>query len=233
ALVLSVALDADIAFRSPDAGAREAAEDRLGLLTPVVKGVLTDRGFDNAVAAQQVFGGAGYIAEAGIEQIVRDARIAMIYEGANGIQALDLVGRKLGRDGGRAITAFFAEVGDFVAEHAEDAALAPFVKPLRRGLDDLKGATVWFMANAMARPDNGAAGATDYMHLLGLVALGHMWGRIAVAVRDKGEAASEVQRDDLAFGRAFMERSMPETALRLARIEAGAGTLMAIPDAAF
>ena len=233
ALVLSVALDADIAFRSPDAAAREAAEDRLGLLTPVVKGVLTDRGFDNAVAAQQVFGGAGYIAETGIEQIVRDARIAMIYEGANGIQALDLVGRKLGRDGGRAITAFFAEVGDFVAEHAEDAALAPFVKPLRRGLDDLKGATVWFMANAMAKPDNGAAGATDYMHLLGLVALGHMWGRIAVAVRDKGEAASDAQRDDLAFGRAFMERSMPETALRLARIEAGAGTLMAIPHTAF
>ena len=233
ALVLSVALDADIAFRSPDTAAREAAEDRLGLLTPVVKGVLTDRGFDNAVAAQQVFGGAGYIAETGIEQIVRDARIAMIYEGANGIQALDLVGRKLGRDGGRAITAFFAEVGDFVEAHDGDAALAPFVKPLKRGLDDLKGATVWFMANAMMKPDNGAAGATDYMHLLGLVALGHMWGRIAVAVRDKGEAATPAEREDLAFGRVFMERTMPETALRLARIEAGAGTLMAIPDAAF
>ena len=233
ALALSVALDADIAVRSPDPAAREAAEDRVGLLTPVVKGVLTDRGFDNAVAAQQVFGGAGYIAETGIEQIVRDARIAMIYEGANGIQGLDLVGRKLGRDGGRAITAFFAEVGDLVAAHAGDATLAPFVVPLGRGLDDLKGATVWFMANAMMKPDNGAAGATDYMHLLGLVALGAMWGRIAVAVRDKGGRATAPEQADLAFGRVFMERTMPETALRLARIEAGAATLMAIPDAAF
>ncbi len=233
ALVLSVALDADIAHRSPDAAARETAEDRLGLLTPVVKGVLTDRGFENAVAAQQVFGGAGYIAETGIEQIVRDARIAMIYEGANGIQALDLVGRKLGREGGRAITAFFADVGDFVAAHADDPVLAPFVTPLKRGLEDLQGATVWFMANAMTKPVNGAAGATDYMHLLGLVALGHMWGRIAVAVRDKGDAASGSERDDLRFGRVFMERTMPETALRLARISAGADTLMTIPDDAF
>ena len=135
---------------------REAAEDRVGLLTPVIKGVLTDRGFDNAVAAQQVFGGAGYIAETGVEQFVRDARITMIYEGANGIQGLDLVGRKLPRDGGRAISAFFAEVGDFISGHESDAALAPFTKPLKRGLDDLQGATVWFMANAMMKPDNGA-----------------------------------------------------------------------------
>ena len=233
ALVLSVALDADIALRSPDAATREAADDRLGLLTPVVKGVLTDRGFDNAVAAQQVFGGAGYIAETGIEQIVRDARITMIYEGANGIQGLDLVGRKLPRDGGRAITAFFAEVGDFIARHDDDAALAPFTGPLKRGLDDLQGATVWFMANAMTKPDNGAAGATDYMHLLGLVALGLMWGRIAAATLNKGDAATETERGDLSFGRAFMARTMPETRLRLVRIEAGADTIMAIPEAAF
>jgi hypothetical protein len=148
----------------------------------------------------------------------------MIYEGANGIQGLDLVGRKLPRDGGRAITAFFAEVGDFVTEHAGNAALAPFVGPLKKGLDDLQGATVWFMANAMMKPDHGAAGATDYMHLLGLVALGHMWGRIAAAMLAKGDAGS-----DLLFGRAFMERTMPETALRLARIQAGADTIMAIP----
>jgi acyl-CoA dehydrogenase len=233
ALTLSVALDADIAFRSPDASAREAAEDRVGLLTPVIKGVLTDRGFDNAVAAQQVFGGAGYIADTGMEQFVRDARITMIYEGANGIQGLDLVGRKLPRDGGRAITAFFAEVGDFISGHEGDAALAPFTKPLKKGLDDLQGATVWFMANAMMKPVNGAAGASDYMHLLGLVALGHMWGRIAAAIHAKGDAATENERNDLLFGRAFMERAMPETALRLARITAGADTIMAIPEDAF
>jgi 3-(methylsulfanyl)propanoyl-CoA dehydrogenase len=233
ALMLSVAIDADIAFRSPDAAAREAAEDRVGLLTPVIKGVFTDRGFDNAVAAQQVFGGAGYIADTGIEQLVRDARITMIYEGANGIQGLDLVGRKLPRDGGRAITAFFAEVGDFIAAHEDEATLRPFVRPLKKGLDDLQGATVWFMANAMTKPDNGAAGATDYMHLLGLVALGHMWGRIAVAVAAKGDAATPAERDDLLLGRAFMERTMPETGLRLARIQAGADTIMAIPAEAF
>jgi hypothetical protein len=233
ALTLSVALEADIAFRSPDDAAREAAEDRLGLLTPVIKGVLTDRGFDNAVAAQQVFGGAGYIADTGVEQFVRDARITMIYEGANGIQGLDLVGRKLPRDGGRAITAFFAEVSDFIAAHEGDAALAPFTKPLRKGLDDLQGATVWFMANAMMKPVNGAAGASDYMHLLGLVALGHMWGRIAAAILARGDAASDAEKADLLFGRAFMERTMPEAALRLARIEAGADAIMAIPDGAF
>ena len=114
ALALEAALIAGIAERSPDDKARQAADDRLGLLTPVIKGVLTDRGFANVVAAQQVYGGHGYIAETGVEQFVRDARIAMIYEGANGIQGLDLVGRKLPRDGGRAVMAFFAEVGDFV-----------------------------------------------------------------------------------------------------------------------
>src|SRR5207302_7472056 len=119
ALVLWAALKSDVVHRGDDDKARQAADDHMGLLTPVIKGVLTDRGFDNCVAAQQVFGGHGYIAEHGMEQFVRDARIAMIYEGANGIQALDLVGRKLPKDGGRAVTAFFREVGEFVREHRE------------------------------------------------------------------------------------------------------------------
>jgi alkylation response protein AidB-like acyl-CoA dehydrogenase len=235
ALALATALAADIARRSPDAAERQAAEDRLGLMTPVVKGVLTDRGFDNAVAAQQVLGGHGYIAENGMEQFVRDARITQIYEGANGIQGLDLVGRKLPKDGGRAVTAFFAEVGDFVKEHS-DAALAPFVRPLKAGLDHLQQATVWFMANAFTKPDNAGAGATDFMHLFGLVALGHMWAKIAVAANQRitaGDARAEALRSDLMTGRAFMERIMPETALRLARITAGADTLMAMPESAF
>jgi acyl-CoA dehydrogenase len=223
ALMLSTALAGDIAHRSEDPAERQSADDRVGLLTPVVKGVLTDRGFDNCVAAQQVFGGHGYIAEHGMEQFVRDARIAMIYEGTNGIQALDLVGRKLPKDGGRAITAYFREVGDFAREHG-DAALAPFVKPLKAGLADLEKATMWFVGNALGRPDNAGAAATDYMHLFGLVALGHMWAKIAVA----GAPAT-----DLAIGRAFVERALPETALRLARITVGADRLMAIPEAAF
>jgi len=233
ALALSAALKADIARRSPEAAAREAAEDRLGLLTPVIKGVFTDRGFQNTIAAQQVFGGSGYIAETGIEQFVRDARITMIYEGTNGIQALDLVGRKLPKDGGRAITEFFQDVGDLLKEYDGDDALAPFVAPLKGGLDDLQQATVWFMANAFGNPDQAAAGATDYMHLFGLVALGEMWVRIAAAIVAKGEAAPAALRADIAFGRVFMERVMPETALRLARITAGADTLMAMPADAF
>ena len=236
ALALSTALATDIAVRSPDAGERQAADDRIGLMTPVVKGVFTDRGFDNAVAAQQVFGGAGYIAETGMEQFVRDARIAMIYEGTNGIQALDLVGRKLPKDRGRAATAFFKELGEFVREHGGEAALAPFVKPLKSGLDDLQKATMWFMANALAKPDNAGAGATDYMHLFGLVALGHMWVRIAVAAHERiaaGDARATMLQAELIAGRAFMERTMPETALRLARITAGADTLMAMPEAGF
>jgi hypothetical protein len=130
------------------------------------------------------------------------------------------------------VTAFFKEVGDFVKEHGEEP-LAPFVKPLKAGLDHLQQATMWFMANALAKPDNAGAGATDYMHLFGLVALGHMWARIAVAAAGKSGAAAEGRAGDLIAGRAFMERAMPETALRLARITAGADTLMAMPEAAF
>jgi hypothetical protein len=232
ALVLSTALSADIARRSEDPAERQVAEDRVGLLTPVIKGVLTDRGFDNVVIAQQVFGGHGYIAETGMEQFVRDARIAMIYEGANGIQALDLVGRKLARDGGRAITAFFKEVSDFIAVHPAGSFVS-FFGPLKAGLEDLQKATMWFMSNALAKPDNAGAGATDYMHLFGLVALGYMWARIAAAGEERAKAGDQTVADELAIGRAYVERAMPETALRLTRITAGSDALMALPASAF
>jgi alkylation response protein AidB-like acyl-CoA dehydrogenase len=235
-LALQTALDADITHRAADASERQAAEDRLGLMTPVLKAVLTDRGFDNTVAAQQVFGGAGYIAETGAEQLVRDARIAMIYEGTNAIQALDLVGRKLPKDGGRAITAFFKDVGDLVKAHEGNTGLAPFVRPVKQGLAELQQATMWLVANALSKPDNGAAGATDTLQLLGLVALGAMWVRIAAAAEAliaAGDPRSDRLRADLLAGRVFMERTMPETTLRLARVTAGADTLMAIPDGAF
>jgi alkylation response protein AidB-like acyl-CoA dehydrogenase len=235
ALALAAALDADIAARSPDEATRQGAEDRLGLLTPVIKAFVTDRGFENAVASQQVFGGHGYIAETGVEQLVRDARIAMIYEGANGIQGLDLVGRKLPKDGGRAVMAWFNEIEEFMADNRGEAQ-AGFIGPLKKGLDDLKGATMWFMANALAKPDNAGAGATDYLHLFGLVAIAHMWARIAVAAKRviaaNGDGAAAL-RSDLQIGEAFLQRTMPETAFRRARIEAGAGGLMAVPAAAF
>ena len=231
AFVLWNALKSDVAHRSGDAAERQAADDQLGLMTPVLKGVLTDIGFDNAVKAQQMFGGHGYIAEHGMEQFVRDARIAMIYEGANGVQAMDLVGRKLGRDGGRAIMAFFNEVGGFLKEHGENEALKPFTASLVPALGHLQQAAMWFMNNALAKPDNAGAGASDFMHLLGLVSLGYMWAKIAKAASDKltaGEGDAAALEAKLVTGRFFMERTLPETAAHLARITAGADTVMAL-----
>jgi alkylation response protein AidB-like acyl-CoA dehydrogenase len=235
ALVLWTALSSDIAHRSEDPAERQAADDRLGLLTPVVKGVLTDLGFDNTVRAQQVLGGHGYIAEWGMEQFVRDARIAMLYEGANGIQAMDLVGRKLPRDGGRAIMAFFNEVGAFCQENGSEE-MKPFTEPLGKGLNELQKATMWFMQNAMAKPDNAGAGATEYMHLLGLVALGYMWVRIAKAALDRknqGDGVAARMDSKLATGRFFMERLMPETGALSRRIQAGSEAIMAMPAEMF
>src|SRR5208337_119116 len=154
---------------SPDGAARQAADDRLGLLTPVLKGVFTDVGFANAVKAQQILGGHGYVSETGVEQFVRDARITMIYEGANGIQALDLVGRKLPKDGGRAISAYLRDLHGFFASN-ETPELEPFVRPLQAAVGDLQKATLWLMQNALTKPDNAGAASMDYLHLLALVA---------------------------------------------------------------
>jgi alkylation response protein AidB-like acyl-CoA dehydrogenase len=237
ALLIWTALKSDIAHRSADEKERQSAEDHMGLLTPVIKGVLTDQGFANTVLAQQVFGGHGYIAEHGMEQFVRDARIAMLYEGANGIQALDLVGRKLGKDGGRAMMAFFNEVQGYLKERTNDDGLNPYLKPLGQSLAHLQQATMWFMQNALAKPDNGGAGATDYMHLFGLVTLGYMWCRMVEAARAKlaagADGAEQRLNAKLVAGRFFMERMLPETAAHLARIQAGAGSVMELPAEAF
>jgi acyl-CoA dehydrogenase len=236
ALILWASLHADMAARNPDEKLRQTSDDILGLLTPVLKGVFTDRGFDNAVKAQQVFGGHGYIAEGGMEQFVRDARIAMIYEGANGIQALDLVGRKLPKDGGRALTAFLNEVNAYLKEEEADAAMKPYLAGLKQGVGHLQQATMWLMQNAMAKPDNAGAGSYDYMHLFGLVALGYMWCKIAkAAMARKAADASQAAVMDakLITGKFFMERMMPETASHLARISSGADTMMSMPAEAF
>jgi alkylation response protein AidB-like acyl-CoA dehydrogenase len=241
AFVLWASLFGDIAHRSSDAKEKQHAEDMMGLLTPVVKGVLTDLGFANAVSAQQMYGGHGYITETGAEQFVRDARIPMIYEGANGIQALDLVGRKLPKDGGRALQAFFAEVQGFLNAHKDDEALKPYLGPVNVSLGHLQQATMWFMANALAKPDNAGAGATDYMHLFGLVAMGYMWLRIVKAVNEKlasgagGQGAPDAQalKNKLIVGKFFAERMLPETAAHLARISAGAESVMALEAEGF
>jgi acyl-CoA dehydrogenase len=236
ALVLWISLKHDVANRSQDAKERQAADDQVSLLTPVIKGMLTDQGFANTVSAQQVFGGHGYIAENGMEQFVRDARIAMLYEGANGVQALDLVGRKLPKDGGRALQAFFGEVTAYIKERGADKDMAPFVAPLGQALGELQQATMWFLQNALGNPDNAGAGATDYMHLFGLVALGYMWCLIADAAKAKaaaGNGAAERMTERMATGRFFMERMLPAAGIHLACIKAGAASTMALPAEAF
>jgi alkylation response protein AidB-like acyl-CoA dehydrogenase len=237
ALVMWTAIASDLHRRSEDEKIRQTADDQMGLLTPVIKGVLTDTGFANCVMAQQMFGGHGYIAEHGMEQFVRDARITMMYEGANGIQALDLVGRKLPKDGGRALQAFFAEVQGFLKEHGNNPAMKVYVEPLGKALGHLQQATMWFMGNAIGKPDNAGAGSTDYMHMFGLVALGYMWCRMAAAANEKLKAgangAADRMNGKLVTGRFFMERVLPETQAQLARISSGAASTMELPAEAF
>jgi alkylation response protein AidB-like acyl-CoA dehydrogenase len=233
ALVMWTALKGDVARRSENEKERQTADDHMGLLTPVIKGVLTDTGFANTVLAQQVYGGHGYIAEHGMEQFVRDARIAMIYEGANGIQALDLVGRKIGKDGGRALMAFLGEVGGYVKEKSADEAMKLYLTPLGVAASHLQQASMWFMQNAVAKPDNAGAGSTDYLQLFGLVALGYMWARIAEAALAKNNGAEQAMKAKLVTARFFMERMLPETATHLVRIQTGAASMMELPAEAF
>jgi acyl-CoA dehydrogenase len=235
AMVVWTSLKSDLAHRSSDPKDRQDADDHLGLMTPVLKGFLTETGFANAVQAQQMYGGHGYIAEQGMEQFVRDARIATIYEGANGIQALDLVGRKLPRDGGRAVMAFFGEVGAFAKENSADEAMKPFVGPLSAALGHLQQATAWLMQNAMTKPDNAGAAATDYMHLFGLVTLGYMWAKMAKVANDKiaGGGTTPYLSTKLVTGRFFMERVLPATTTHLSRIQSGSTTIMELAADAF
>src|SRR5437868_4368893 len=192
ALVLWGALQVDLARRSPDEAERQTAEDLLGLLTPVIKGYLTDKGFAAAVHAQQVLGGHGYIREHGIEQFVRDARITQIYEGTNGIQAMDLVGRKLPRDNGRAVRAFFELVGRDIKDASAAGDPGGVGAALEPALADLQAATMWLVQNGMADPDNAGAGAYAYMDLMGLISLGWMWLKMSrAASRALAEGAGD------------------------------------------
>jgi hypothetical protein len=237
ALVLWGALQVDIARRAQTDEERLAADDLLGLLTPVIKGYLTDKGFEAAVNAQQIYGGHGYIREWGMEQFVRDARIAQIYEGTNGIQALDLVGRKLPANGGRAIQAFFALVGQEANAAKDGEGVASQVAAaLERANQDLQTATLWLMQNAMANPNQAGAAAYPYMTLMGVVSLGLMWLRMATtsaAALADGAEDRAFHEAKLATARFFADKVMPETNALRRKIEAGADSLMALPAEAF
>jgi alkylation response protein AidB-like acyl-CoA dehydrogenase len=214
----------------------EDAEGLISLLTPVIKGFQTDKGFEMAVQAQQVWGGHGYIEENGMSQFVRDARIAQIYEGANGIQSLDLVGRKLAQDGGKHVMAFFELIKGFIKENQNDERMKPFTDALKSGSKDLQAAAMYFMQNGVKNPNNALSGSYDFMHLMGHVCLGFMWARMAktaFAAQDAGTGDADFLATKIATGHYYMARQMPATGMHLARIESGAEPVMALAAEAF
>lgn len=236
ALCLWGAMQVDLAHNAQTEEERQMADDLISLLTPVIKGYGTDKGYDVATAMQQVYGGHGYIEEWGMSQYVRDARITQIYEGANGVQALDLVGRKLAQNGGRGVQAFFALLASEIEVAKSKPGLAEYAGRLEKASGDLQAATMWLMQNGMANPDNAGAGSTPYLHLMGIVSLGLMWLRMAGAA----QAALEAGTEDKAFmeaklvtARFFAERIMPDTGALRRKLEAGAEAIMALPAEAF
>ncbi|MFT4716249.1 MAG: alkylation response protein AidB-like acyl-CoA dehydrogenase [Paracoccaceae bacterium] len=223
-----------------DASDRKGDQDALGLLslmTPVIKGFLTDEGYDMTVQAQQIYGGHGYIEEHGMSQFTRDARIAMIYEGANGVQALDLVGRKLAADGGKHVLVFFDMVKTFIKENEGDEVLkGDFLDPLKSASKDLQAAAIYFMQEGMKNPNAALSGSVDFMHLFGHVSLGLMWARMAKAANAalvNGASDTEFYETKLTTGRYYMARRLPATKMHLARIQSGADTVMALAAEAF
>ena len=234
ALILWGALQVDLSHYAATEEERQQADDLIGLLTPVIKGYGTDKGFDVAVSSQQVFGGHGYIWENGVEQYVRDARIAQIYEGTNGVQAMDLVGRKLPMNGGRALQALLKIIATEVADAKAEPKLAAFAEALEKATGQLQAATMWLMQNAMKNPDNAGAGAHHYMHILGIVATGLMWLRMAKAATGllaAGEGDAKYLEAKLVTARFFAERIMPDAGSLRRKMEGGAEALIALdPD---
>ena len=235
AFVLWTGLHGDLAHGGPDEAAKRKGADYMALLTPVLKGFMTDRGFQVCSDAMQVHGGSGFTESFPASQHLRDSRIAMIYEGTNGVQALDLVGRKLAADGGRAVMSFFAEVDAYVAAKGGDEALAPFTTGLAAAKGQLQEATMWLMQNGLANPDNAGAASADYLQIFGLTALAYMWAMMAEAAQAKVAAgdADPFYANKLIVGRYFLERVLPEAGAHLAKLKTGAAAVMALPAEAF
>ncbi|MBI3438625.1 MAG: acyl-CoA dehydrogenase C-terminal domain-containing protein [Proteobacteria bacterium] len=230
------ALYGDLLLASPDEKVREKADDYMALMTPVIKSFLTDGGYRNATNAQQVFGGHGFIEEQGMSQFVRDARITMIYEGANGIQALDLVGRKLGANSGRAIFSFFNEIDEFTHANEESAELKPFVEGLKTAKAQLQDGAMWLMQNGMSNFDNAGAASHDFLDLFGVTALTYMWAKMAKAAlvaKANGGAGDPFYDTKLATGRYFLARMLPDAGAHLAKLKSGADPVMALSADAF
>jgi butyryl-CoA dehydrogenase len=234
ALVAWVAAKFDVSRRHADPAVASAANDFVSLLTPVVKALLTDLGTEITNLGVQVYGGHGYIRDNGMEQYVRDARIGQIYEGANGIQAMDLVGRGLPAHAGRYLRSFFHPLADFIDARAGTEALKPFIDPLAKAFGRLQRATLLIAQRALRDPNEAGAVASDYLRLFGLVALAYMWARMAeVAIsRLDGENSGFYQAkiDTAAF---FMDRLLPQSGALFAAIMAGGRSTMGFNDEAF
>ncbi|PLR24382.1 acyl-CoA dehydrogenase [Caulobacter zeae] len=235
AFLFWTALHGDLAHAHPDEAVRTKAEDYMGLLTPVLKGYLTDRGFQVCSNAVQVHGGSGFTEHFPVSQYLRDCRIALIYEGTNGVQALDLVGRKLAAKGGRGVMTFFQEIDQFVGENDGDAELKPFVDALAATKAQLQDGTMWLMQNGLQNPDNAGAASTDYMHLFGLTGLAYMWALMVKAANAKiAEGSTDpFFTTKVATARYFIERVLPDAGAHLAKLKTGSATLMALPAEAF
>lgn len=229
------ALHGDLSHASPDEAVQQKGRDYMALLTPVVKAFLTDRGFNVCSDAMQVHGGSGFTEHFPASQYLRDVRIALIYEGTNGVQALDLVGRKLAADGGRGVMSFFAELDAFIAENEKDEGLKPFTAGLAKAKAELQEATMWLMQNGLANPDNAGAASTDYLQLFGLTALAYMWSLQAKAAlaRIAGGDKDPFYETKLVVGRYYVERLLPETSSRLAKLKTGSDLMMKLPAEAF
>ena len=236
ALCLWGALQVDLTHKAQTPEEREQADLLIGLMTPVIKGYGTDKGYDIANNMQQVYGGHGYVREWGMEQFVRDSRIAMIYEGANGVQAMDLCGRKLAMNGGKAIQAFFAMIDEEIAAAKQVEELKSVAERLEKALGEQKAATMWFMQNAMANPNHLGAGAHHYMHIMGIVTLGFFWLKMAKVAAQKLAGEPE----DRAFYEAklvsanyYAERFLPDAGALRRKLEAGSEYMMKLPAEAF
>ena len=236
ALGLWIGMNLDIAQHGADAKAREEADELVSLMTPILKAYFTDVGFDTTNLAMQVYGGHGYIHEWGMEQFVRDARITQIYEGANGVQALDLVGRKLPQNTGRLLRRFFYPVQKFLEENAGDPALQEFIIPVAKAFGKLQQATIAVAQKGLGNPDEAGAASSDYLRLFALVAMGYMWARMAkVAVEKLPTAGDRANFYDarLKIARFFMARVLPEAEMRFRQVMAGGKVMMDMPAEEF
>ncbi|HUO12790.1 MAG TPA: acyl-CoA dehydrogenase C-terminal domain-containing protein [Caulobacteraceae bacterium] len=235
AFIFWTALHGDLAKHHPDEAVRQKGEDYMALLTPVLKAYLTDKGFQIASDAMQVHGGSGFTEHFPASQYLRDSRITLIYEGTNGVQALDLVGRKLAANGGRAMTTFFAEVDAFTDAHAGEEPLKPYVEALAGVKAQLQDATFWLMRNGVANPDSAAAASTDYLHLMALTGLAYMWAKIAKVAQGRIAAGDSdpFYANKLIVGRYFLERVLPDAGAHIAKLKTGSEAMMALPAEAF